>query len=215
MRKIGENIKRLRKEKKMSQKTLAELLEVKPTSVSAWEVGRNEPLMNNIDKMSRIFQVPKSEIIGDEINKKAIQNMIIQTDNDTQNSDMVRLPIVGRISCGNGALAYQDIEGYEDTPRSWMNGGEYFYLRARGDSMINARIFDGDLLYIRKQNDIENGEIAAVNIDGEAYLKRVYKQNDSLVLQSENPQYPPIICAPGECSHIQIIGKLMKLVVKF
>ena len=64
-----------------------------------------------------------------------------------------------------------------------LNGGEYFFLRAKGDSMINARIMDGDLLLIRRQDDVENGEIAAVLIDGEAVLKRVYKTNGTIILQ--------------------------------
>lgn len=125
------------------------------------------------------------------------------------------LPIVGRISCGNGILAYQEIEGYETTPREWLNGGEYFYLRAKGDSMTGARIQDGDLLLIRRQNEVENGEVAAVYVNGEAVLKRVYKQNGSVVLQSENPKYPPIICTKETHPDFQIIGKLKRLVVSF
>lgn len=123
------------------------------------------------------------------------------------------LPIVGSISCGNGTLAYQDIEGYEETPKSWLNGGKYFYLRAKGDSMINARISEGDLLLIREQEEVENGEIAAVQIDGDAVLKRVYKKGNTLILQSENPKYEPIIVDGSK--NIQIIGKLKKVVLNF
>lgn len=101
--------------------------------------------------------------------------------------------------------------GYEVTPKAWLNGGEYFYLKSKGDSMINARIFEGDLLLIRQQPDVENGEIAAVIINGEeAVLKRVHRNGDQLVLQSENPAYQPIFVPPHEA---RIIGKLKKIVI--
>nr|WP_259549216.1 S24 family peptidase [Heyndrickxia oleronia] len=115
--------------------------------------------------------------------------------------------------CGPGVLAFEEIEGYEETPLDWLNGGEYFYLRAKGDSMVNARILDGDLLLIRRQNDVENGEIAAVAIGDEAVLKRVYKTNNNIILQSENPNYPPIVL--DDKKNIRIIGKLKKVVLNF
>lgn len=133
---------------------------------------------------------------------------------EVDESENVTLPVVGKISCGNGQIAYEYIEGYESTPRSWINGGEYFYLRAKGDSMQGARIFDGDLLLIRKQEEVEDGEIAAVLIGEEAVLKRVYRQGTTLVLQSENANYPPIICTAGE-NNIYVIGKLKKVVITF
>jgi repressor LexA len=126
---------------------------------------------------------------------------------------MVQIPIVGNISCGNGIMAYRDITGYEPTPADWVRGGEYFYHRAKGDSMINARIMDGDLVLIRKQDDVENGEIAAVLADDEIYLKRVFKNNGTLVLQSENPNYPPVICSNRTNGYIKIIGKLKKIII--
>ncbi len=73
--------------------------------------------------------------------------------------------------------------------------------------MIGARINDGDIVFIRKQSDVENGEIAAVLIDDEATLKRVYKEKDSLILQAENPKYQPIICTANNCDVCLILGK--------
>lgn len=131
-----------------------------------------------------------------------------------ENKGLVMLPIVGSISCGNGSLAYEDLEGYEPTPREWVKGGEYFYLRAKGDSMVGARIHDGDLLLIRKQDAVEDGEIAAVLIKDydEAILKRVFYSDGKLILQSENPQYPPILVSPEE---VTIVGKLKMNVIKY
>lgn len=201
---IGEKIKRLRKSKKLTQEELAKILNVKPTAVSAWELGRNKPLMDKLDMMAHYFGVPISYFF-EENQIKGSRNCF----------NFVKLPIVGTISCGNGVIAYEDIEGYEEVPRSWLNGGEYFFLRAKGDSMINARIMNGDLLLIRRQNDVENGEIAAVLIDGEAVLKRVYKTNDTIILQSENPMYKPIILNKNDMKDVRIIGKLKKVVLNF
>lgn len=201
---IGQKIKQLRKAHKLTQEELAKILDVKPTAVSAWELGRNKPLMDKLDMMAHYFGVPISYFF-EENEIKGPKNHIY----------FVKLPIVGTISCGNGVIAYEDIEGYEEVPSSWLNGGEYFFLRAKGDSMINARIMNGDLLLIRRQNDVENGEIAAVLIDGEAVLKRVYKTNDTIILQSENPMYKPIILNKNDMKDVHIIGKLKKVVLNF
>ena len=201
---IGQKIKQLRKAHKLTQEELAKILDVKPTAVSAWELGRNKPLMDKLDMMAHYFGVPISYFFE--------ENQIKRSKNHIH---FVKLPIVGTISCGNGVIAYEDIEGYEDVPRSWLNGGEYFFLRAKGDSMINARIMDGDLLLIRRQDDVENGGIAAVLIDGEAVLKRVYKTDDTIILQSENPMYKPIILNKNDMKDVRIIGKLKKVVLNF
>ena len=79
--------------------------------------------------------------------------------------------------------------------------------KIKGDSMIGARINDGDIVFIRKQPDVENGEIAAVLIDGEATLKRVYKKKNSLVFQAENPKYAPLVCSAETCDECIIMGK--------
>ncbi|MDQ0491873.1 LexA family protein [Paenibacillus brasilensis] len=199
--KVGDIIKSLRKTHKMTQADLARKLSVAPTAVSAWERNENRPLMDKLTVLAEIFNVPITRFF--ETEEYDLQPV--------KESDMVELPIVGKISCGAGEIAYQEIEGYEPTLNQWVQGGEYFYLRAKGDSMTGARIFEGDLLLIRKQEEIENGEIAAVLIGEEAYLKRVFRSNDTLILQSENPKYPPIVCPPAEA---KIIGKLKTIIIK-
>lgn len=201
---IGQKIKQLRKAHKLTQEDLAKILDVKPTAVSAWELGRNKPLMDKLDMMAHYFGVPISYFFEENQIKRSKTYI-----------HFVKLPIVGTISCGNGVIAYEDIEGYEDVPSSWLNGGEYFFLRAKGDSMINARIMDGDLLLIRKQDDVENGEIAAVLIDDEIVLKRVYKSDGTIILQSENPSYKPVIVRPEDMINVRIIGKLKKVILNF
>ncbi|MCY9700953.1 helix-turn-helix domain-containing protein [Paenibacillus larvae] len=197
------NIKRLRKSRGMTQGDLAKILGVGISTVSDWEKAKKYPRAGVIEKLSQYFDMPKSSFF--EVQGNAIEVYIEE--------DLVKIPIIGKVSCGNGVIAYEEIEGYEDTPSSWVRGADFFYLRAKGDSMINARIFDGDLVLIRKQNFVEEGEIAAVLIDDEVYLKRVYKHDDYLRLESENPTYKPIYKTKENCSEIKILGKLKKIVI--
>jgi repressor LexA len=210
--KLGDKIKELRKKHRLTQAELAKKLNVAPTAVSAWERNENRPLMDKITILSNMFDVPISYFFED-FEKNEVT--VLREEKVPYYTDFTKLPIAGTISCGNGVIAYEDIQGYEEVPKSWLNGGEYFFLRAKGDSMINARIMDGDLLLIRRQDDVGNGEIAAVLIDGEAVLKRVYKTNGTIILQSENPKYQPIVLEKNNMKDIRIIGKLKKVVLNF
>ncbi|WP_240688424.1 transcriptional repressor LexA [Anoxybacillus sp. ST70] len=200
---VGEKIKEFRLKRGMSQEELADLLGTTKQTVSRYETGERKANQDVLFKLSEIFKVSIDDFFP---SKK---------ENEVKSIVFTKLPIVGAVSCGNGVLAYQEIEGYEEVPTSWLNGGEYFFLRAKGDSMINARIMDGDLLLIRRQDDVENGEIAAVLIDGEAVLKRVYKTNGTIILQSENPKYQPIVLQKDNMKDVRIIGKLKKVVLNF
>jgi len=112
-------------------------------------------------------------------------------------------PRLGAIACGDPILAVENVDGYDDVPDNIHCD---FTLICKGDSMVGARIHDGDVVYIRQQPDVENNEIAAVIIDEEsATLKRVYHNGDYLVLMSENPSYAPIIINGDHTA--RIIGK--------
>ncbi|MBR3974372.1 MAG: repressor LexA [Clostridia bacterium] len=115
-----------------------------------------------------------------------------------------KIPLLGSIACGEPILAEENIEDFvkldKDIPAD-------FALRCKGDSMITARIFDGDIVYIRQQPDVENGEIAAVLIDNEATLKKVYKFPNKIVLSPCNPVYDDLIYMEEQCNNIRILGK--------
>lgn len=117
---------------------------------------------------------------------------------------MNHIPLVGDIACGTPILAEQNIEDYIDMPDHLHAD---FALRCKGDSMKGARILDGDVVYIRQQPTVENGEIAAVLIDNEATLKRVYKSKGSIILQPENPDFSPLAFAGEQMAEVHIIGK--------
>lgn len=206
-REISNNIKRLMKKHGIkNQIDLSEKSGISKSTLSDYLNCKTLIKPGNVEKLAELFKVQKSEIDPSFKNSKAIYYQPVD-------ESLISLPIVGSVSCGNGIIAYEEIDGYEATPKTWLNGGEYFYLKAKGDSMINARIYEGDLLLIRQQNEVENGEIAAVLIEGEAVLKRVYKTNGSVILQSENPKYKPIILNGNK--DIKIIGKLKKNVITY
>lgn len=132
-------------------------------------------------------------------------------------SSFVKIPIIGTVRCGEPMFADSNIEGYQLTPITDIRDGEtFFYLRAKGDSMINAGISDGDLLLVRKQSDVDNGEIAIVNVNGdEETLKRVIKKDNAIILQPENPAYDTKIYMGKELEDVHIQGRLMQVVKKF
>jgi len=119
-----------------------------------------------------------------------------------------RIPILGVIAADIPILAQENVEGHDFIPE---NMPADFCLRVKGDSMMNARILDGDLVYIHQQPDVENGEIAAVLIDGEnATLKRVYKGDGTITLHAENPNHKDLVFAKKDMKQISIIGKAIR-----
>lgn len=167
-------VKELRERAGMQQKELAILVGVSRPTVSEWEHGKKDPSGERLRKLSQIFNVDIGTILGYGPAIIPIQ----------RNS----IPIVGEIACGTPTEAIQNIEGYADIPEGVRAD---FALRCKGDSM-DPTFRDGDLVLIRTQPDVENGEIAAVNIAGETTLKHVYHQPDGLLLVADNPQYSPI-----------------------
>ena len=117
-----------------------------------------------------------------------------------------KIRLLGEIACGEPIFCDEDRESYVEVGTDIRAD---FCLRAKGDSMINARIMDGDIVFIREQPMVDNGEIAAVIIDDEATLKRVYyyKEKNKLVLQAENPKYEPLVYVNEELDTIRILGK--------
>lgn len=117
---------------------------------------------------------------------------------------MNSVPLVGEIACGVPILAEENIEDYVDIPEHVHAD---FALRCKGDSMIGARIHDGDIVYIRQQPEVPNGVIAAVRIGTEATLKRVYYTGDTLILQPENSAYNPSVYSGEQLEDVAILGR--------
>ena len=126
----------------------------------------------------------------------------------TPNSRPVSLPIVGTVRAGQLSTAIEDIQGYFSVDHMAVKGADCFFLRVRGDSMITAGILDGDLAMIRPQAVAENKDIVVAMLEGEATVKRFYKEHDHIRLQPENPTMAPILIYP-EDGEVTIVGKVI------
>lgn len=123
---------------------------------------------------------------------------------DAPRNTSQRLPVVGKIAAGSPILAEESIEDYLFVPNSMLGEGEHFILSVRGESMIGCGIMDGDYVIIHRQSEVNNGDIAVAMIDGDATLKRFYRENGHVRLQPENPAMEPIIVKPGQ---VDVLGK--------
>lgn len=191
---IAKNLKRLMEDRGLSNVELSEIIGVSESTVGKWLLEKSIPRMGAIEKLASYFHINKSDLLEDRSNAKEVK-LDIQPR---------KIPILGKIAAGTPILAVENHEDYFDTSE-FINAD--FALQIQGDSMIGSRIYDGDIVFLRKQSYIENGQIGAFLIDGEATLKIFNKQNNTVMLLSSNPNYSPIILSP-EKENI-ILGKLI------
>lgn len=198
---LANNLKRLRKQKKLTLLDLANALGTSKQTIHRYENGiiANVP-PEKVEQLALALNVTPSELMGWESGDafSNIPGVLPVT--------VKRLPILGEIACGEPIYASEEHESYA-TADDGLDA--QFCLRAHGDSMTGARIYDGDIVFIRAQNSVDNGEIAAVIINDEATLKRVYyyPEDEKLVLSPENPRYAPLVYVGAELESIKIIGK--------
>lgn len=199
---IGQRIKQQREAIGLSQEELAQKLGYKSRStINKIESGINDITQSKVIEFAQALGTTPAYLMGWEEEKDNIYSFDNIMPIKTQ-----RIPLLGEIACGEPIYADEDRESYIEIG---TNIKADFCLRAKGDSMINARILDGDIVFIRNQSNVENGEIAAVIIDDEATLKRVYynRANGILQLVAENPSFPPLIYSGDELDTIRILGK--------
>ena len=198
---IAENIKKIRLEHELSQADLGKIAGVSDKAVSTWELGIKIPRMGAVEKMANYFGTPKSAILDDA--QPAPASRPIPPGFEPM-PKMKKIPLIGSIACGKPITAEQNIEKMVDVPENIRCD---FSLTCHGDSMVDAGIHDKDVVYIRIQPEVENGEIAAVRIDGEATLKRVYYNPGTLTLMPANPAYAPMIYTGSQLEEVHIEGK--------
>lgn len=196
---MGDFIKRNREKSKLTQEELAKVIGVSKSAISRYESGDIGKVgIDKIELLCEAIQVdPMIFITGDENYNKDENNNLIPI------RRIRKVPILGTIACGSPILAEENIDGYFSIDPSIDAD---YCLYAKGDSMIDIGIHDGDLIFLRQQPVIENGEIGAVLIDNEATLKKVYITDNEMILQPCNRNYPPIVVKGGD---IKIMGKLV------
>ena len=176
-----------------NQSDLSRETGITQSSISDWLKGKYLAKQDKVDILSQALGVSPSWLMGMDsvpeilpIKKK-------------------RLPLLGTIACGEPVLADEEWQGWVEASGDLDAD---FCLKAKGDSMINARIYDGDIVFIRKQPIVKDGQIAAVLIDGEATLKRLYydRENNVVQLVAENSSFPPLIYSGEKLNEIRVLG---------
>lgn len=201
---ISKRLLELIESKNISYGELSKMTNIPKSALQRYATGETEKI-----------PITRIEVIAKALNTTA-QFIMGWNDEEPTNDEIYDIPGVmpipktykrprlGAIACGEPILAEENIEAYDDIPDNIKCD---FTLICKGDSMINARINDGDIVYIKQQSQVDNGEIAAVLIENEATLKRVYIYEDKVVLQPENTKYPPFVYTKEEMNNIRILGK--------
>lgn len=197
---LSNKLKELRKEKKMTLEAVANAMGTSRQTIHRYENGTitNIP-PEKVEKLAEVLGTTPAILMGwNDFDASKYPNI--------SPASTTELPMLGEIACGKPIYA---TETHGEFAASTGNLQADFCLRAHGDSMINARIQDGDIVFIRSQGSVDNGEIAAVIIGDEATLKRVYyyPESSKVILCPENPRYAPLVYVGKELEEIKIIGK--------
>ena len=190
---MAQNIRYYLKRYGKTQKEICKDLGFKEMTFSDWVNAKTYPRIDKIEKMANYFHVQKADLVEEK--RKPLKNIVP--------IERRMVPIIGQIAAGKPILADEHIEAFLPCDTGVQAD---FGLIVSGDSMIGADIHDGDVVFIRSQPIVDDGQIAAVRIDDDATLKRFYKNPDGCTLVSMNPQYPPMIFNSDNCDSIQIIG---------
>ena len=201
---LGEILKDLRKENGLSQAELANIIGVSKSTVGMYEQNKRKPHSDEIlMNIAGYFGVSIDYLKG-----YAPDNVSIDFDKyGLRKVTIKHFPLLGKIACGKPVMCEQEYETAIDASGE-INAD--FCVTAQGDSMINARIMDGDIIFVREQAIVENGEIAVVIVnDDEVTLKRFYyyPENQRVILQAENPKYQPMVYEGEQLEHIRVLGK--------
>lgn len=199
---LSEVLKKRRSELGYTLLEIADKMGVSEATVQRWESGNIKSLrQGRISQLADILRVSPAALMGWEENSGDFN----VPEGFMPLPKINKVPRLGVISCGDPINSEENFDGYDDVPEHIVCD---FTLKCEGDSMTGARINDGDLVYIRQQSTVENGQIAAVLVDGtEKLLKRVYINDDSIILQAENPAYPPRVFSKEDMNRVSIIGR--------
>lgn len=187
-------------------------IKLNKNDLSQYVSGKVEPGQNKLSILGMALNVSEAWLMGYDVPMEREysypddekENIMNGFDNILPLPKMRKIPLLGTIACGEPILAQENIEGDVPIPENIVAD---FALRCQGDSMIDARILDGDVVYIRQQPTVNNGEIAAVLIGDEATLKKVYLSGDTLTLLACNSSYEPFVYSGEQLNEIKILGK--------
>lgn len=200
---ISRNLKKLLHDYNMEQKTLAKIAGVSESAAGKWILGKSTPRMGAIQKISDHFGIPKSYILNE-----------VPDNIETLSPRTIRIPILGKIACGDPIDSEQNIEGYRHEFAEGLPNGDLVSLVADGDSMFPT-IQNGSFVTFKKQPVVEEGQIAAVRFleTGEMTLKRIKRQGNMMLLVPDNKEYDTIVVTHDNPA--EIVGKVVRVTVDF
>jgi len=206
MKTLSERLKHAMERLDITQAELVKATGISKGALSSYINGRYEPKQKAIYELAKALNVNEAWLMGYDVPMDRSLESNSSFASNVFPIDKIKLPMLGSIACGEPIFASEDRESYV------LAGTDIradFCLKASGDSMINARINDGDIVFIRKQEIVNNGEIAAVIIDDTATLKRFYyyKKQGMIILRSENPKFEDIILSGSDLENVRVLGK--------
>lgn len=209
----GDRLKKLRNTKSISQLELGRLVNKTHAAINRHENNINEPDVDTINLYAKIFNVSTDYLTGLSDTK-----IFELPPGASKINGLIKLPILGIIRAGKPIYTAEHIIGYEEVAMNNLPDGELFFLRVTGDSMNLSRINDGDILLIRRQEDIENGQIAVIIINGfDATVKKFYNNHNgtiTLMPHSTNPEHLPMIIDLSK-ENVIILGRVIQNIIKF
>ena len=201
-----DKIAQLRHQYGYSLATLGRLIDASPSAIRMWESGERNPKTQYLARLANVFHCTV----------EYLENPL-----ETEPADKVRrtvtIPVLGDVSAGYPMYAEENILDYEEIPLSWAKGGDYFALRIKGDSM-KPRMQSGDVVIVRKQPTVDDGQIAVVLVNGDsATVKVLRRTTNGLSLVPTNPDYSPIIYTQDQIRSLPVIvlGLVVELRVKY
>lgn len=207
--KLGDKLKKVRMDNKMSMEELKNLLNnkydlnISKSMISRWENGKSEPINTYLSAYAKEFNLDMNNLLDIDLSEIEGIKLIKR---------FVNVPILGEIACGEPIFCQENYNGYFQIDEDLDKPD--FCLTARGDSMIDVGINDGDLIFMKQTPVIANGKIAAILIDDTVTLKRFYKHEHEIILQPENKSYSPIILRENDGQNIKIIGEMIGMYSK-
>ena len=200
---FNERLKTLRIQRKMTQSELAKKIYISQPAYSKYEVGTASPNPETLSKIADALDVSVDYLLG--------------SDSQPARPGYIRVPVLGRVSAGIPIDAIEEVIDWEDISAEAAGDGEYFGLQIKGHSM-EPKISDGDVVIVRRQPDVDSGDIAVVLVNGDdATVKRIKKSPQGVTLIPSNPAYEPMYYTNAEIESlpVQILGRVVELRAKF
>lgn len=200
---FNERLKTLRIQRKMTQSELAKKIYISQPAYSKYEVGTASPNPETLSKIADALDVSVDYLLG--------------SDSQPARPGYIRIPVLGRVAAGIPIDAIEEVIDWEDISAEAAGDGEYFGLQIKGHSM-EPKISDGDVVIVRRQPDVDSGDIAVVLVNGDdATVKRVKKSPQGVTLIPSNPAYEPMYYSNKEIESlpVQILGRVVELRAKF